>query len=38
MMIRIMNNQIDQLLVKAGAYFGAEGVVYNTFDPKSSPS
>ena len=33
-MIRIMNNQIDQLLVKAGAYFGAEGVVYNTFDPK----
>lgn len=29
-----MNNQIDQLLVKAGAVFGAEGVVYDTFDPK----
>jgi hypothetical protein len=29
-----MNEQIDQLLVKAGAYFGGEGVVYDTFDPK----
>ena len=29
-----MNNQIDKLMVKAGAYFGAEGVVYDTFDPK----
>ena len=25
---------IDQLLHKAGAYFGGEGVVYDTFDPK----
>jgi hypothetical protein len=29
-----MNQRIDQLLVKAGAYFGGEGVVYDTFDPK----
>jgi len=29
-----MNEQIDKLMVKAGAYFGAEGVVYDTFDPK----
>ena len=29
-----MNDQIDKLMVKAGAYFGAEGVVYDTFDPK----
>jgi hypothetical protein len=29
-----MNERIDQLLVKAGAYFGGEGVVYDTFDPK----
>ena len=29
-----MNNQIDKLMVKAGAYFGGEGVVYDTFDPK----
>ena len=29
-----MNERIDQLLVKAGAVFGAEGVVYDTFDPK----
>lgn len=29
-----MNDQIDQLMVKAGAYFGAEGVVYDRFDPK----
>jgi hypothetical protein len=29
-----MNNQIDQLMVKAGAYFGGEGVVYDNFDPK----
>jgi hypothetical protein len=30
----MMNERIDQLLVKAGAYFGGEGVVYDTFDPK----
>ena len=29
-----MNEQIDKLLVKAGAYFGAECVVYDNFDPK----
>ena len=29
-----MNEQIDKLLVAAGAYFGGEGVVYDTFDPK----
>ena len=29
-----MNNQIDKLLVKAGAYFGGEGVDYSNFDPK----
>ena len=29
-----MNERIDQLLVKAGAVFGGEGVVYDTFDPK----
>jgi hypothetical protein len=29
-----MNERIDKLLVKAGAYFGGEGVVYDTFDPK----
>ena len=29
-----MNERIDQLLVKAGAYFGGEGVVYDRFDPK----
>jgi hypothetical protein len=29
-----MNEKIDKLLVKAGAYFGGEGVVYDTFDPK----
>jgi hypothetical protein len=29
-----MNERIDQLLVKAGAYFGGEGVVYDNFDPK----
>lgn len=29
-----MNQRIDQLLVKAGAYFGGEGVVYDRFDPK----
>ena len=29
-----MNERIDQLMVKAGAYFGGEGVVYDTFDPK----
>ncbi len=29
-----MNERIDKLLVKAGAYFGGEGVVYDNFDPK----
>jgi hypothetical protein len=29
-----MNERIDKLLVKAGARFGGEGVVYDTFDPK----
>jgi hypothetical protein len=29
-----MNERIDKLLVKAGAYFGGEGVVYDSFDPK----
>jgi hypothetical protein len=29
-----MNKRIDQLLVKAGAYFGGEGVDYSNFDPK----
>ena len=29
-----MNERIDQLLIKAGAYFGGEGVVYDRFDPK----
>jgi len=29
-----MNERIDKLLVAAGAYFGGEGVVYDTFDPK----
>ena len=29
-----MNKQIDKLLVKAGAYFGGDGIVYDTFDPK----
>ena len=29
-----MNERIDKLLVKAGAYFGGEGVVYDRFDPK----
>ena len=29
-----MNERIDKLLVKAGAYFGGEGVDYNNFDPK----
>ena len=29
-----MNDQIDKLLVEAGAYFGGEGVVYDAFDPK----
>ena len=30
----MMNERIDKLLVAAGAYFGGEGVVYDTFDPK----
>ena len=29
-----MTERIDQLLVKAGAYFGGEGVDYSNFDPK----
>jgi hypothetical protein len=29
-----MNQRIDQLLVKAGAYFGGEGIDYSNFDPK----
>ena len=29
-----MNERIDKLMVKAGAYFGGEGVDYNNFDPK----
>jgi hypothetical protein len=29
-----MNKRIDQLMIKAGAYFGGDGVVYDTFDPK----
>ena len=29
-----MNQRIDQLLVKAGAVFGGEGVDYSNFDPK----
>jgi tellurite resistance protein len=29
-----MNERIDKLLVKAGADFGGEGVVYDSFDPK----
>ena len=29
-----MNKRIDKLMVKAGAYFGGEGVDYSNFDPK----
>lgn len=29
-----MNERIDKLLVKAGARFGGDGVVYDTFDSK----
>ena len=29
-----MNERIDKLMVKAGAYFGGEGVDYSNFDPK----
>ena len=29
-----MNKRIDQLLVKAGAVFGGEGIDYSNFDPK----
>ena len=29
-----MNKRIDKLLVDAGAHFGGDGVVYDTFDPK----
>ena len=28
-----MNERIDKLLVKAGAYFSGEGVDYSNFDP-----
>ena len=28
-----MNERIDKLMVKAGAYFGGEGVDYSNFDP-----
>jgi hypothetical protein len=30
----VVNERIDKLLVEAGAHFGGEGVVYDTFDPK----
>ena len=29
-----MNDQIDKLLHKAGAQFGAEGILYDTFVPR----
>jgi hypothetical protein len=29
-----MKERIDKLMVKAGAYFGGDGVVYDNFDPK----
>ena len=29
-----MNQRIDKLLVKAGAYFGGDGVDYSRFEPK----
>ena len=29
-----MNERIDKMMVKAGAYFGGEGVDYSNFDPK----
>ena len=29
-----MNERIDKLMHKAGAYFGGEGVDYSNFDPK----
>jgi hypothetical protein len=29
-----MNKAFDQLMVKAGAYFGGEGIDYSNFDPK----
>ena len=29
-----MNKRIDNLMIKAGAYFGGEGVDYSNFDPK----
>jgi len=29
-----VNERIDKLLVEAGAHFGGDGVVYDTFDPK----
>ena len=28
-----MNEQIDKLLVKAGAYFGGDGIDYSRFEP-----
>jgi hypothetical protein len=30
----VVNERIDKLLVEAGAYFGGDGVVYDTFDSK----
>jgi len=32
--VKKMNERIDKLMVKAGAYFGGEGVEYSNFDPK----
>ena len=29
-----MNERIDQLMIKAGAVFGSEGIDYSNFDPK----
>jgi hypothetical protein len=29
-----MNQRIDKLLVKAGAYFGGDGVDYSRFEPR----
>jgi hypothetical protein len=29
-----MNERIDKLLAKAGAYFGGDGTDYSRFDPK----
>ena len=29
-----MNERIDKLLVKAGAYFGGDGIDYSRFEPE----